>query len=154
MIRDSHIFTGPVTIAWTTFIYNGIAVPDSFATILATIAGGLVGVLAPTGGQARSSLVIAAARQRTSDCCRRCSKPDRNSSPPAATGLRGDDRADATPRVGVPWISTNCVAFAGTPLAGGIEQAEECRERSSATPAPTEESWRTPTGRCCAADIP
>jgi len=42
-------------IAWTTFIYNGIPVPDSFATILATIAGGLVGVLAPTGGQARSS---------------------------------------------------------------------------------------------------
>jgi hypothetical protein len=42
-------------IAWTTFIYNGIAVPDSFATILATIAGGLVGVLAPTGGPARSS---------------------------------------------------------------------------------------------------
>jgi hypothetical protein len=37
-------------IAWTTFIYNGIAVPDSFTTILATIAGGLVGVLAPTGG--------------------------------------------------------------------------------------------------------
>jgi hypothetical protein len=42
-------------IAWTTFIYNGIAVPDSFTTILATIAGGLVGVLAPAGGQARSS---------------------------------------------------------------------------------------------------
>ena len=42
-------------IAWTTFIYNGIAVPDSFATILATIAGGLVGVLAPTGGPTRSS---------------------------------------------------------------------------------------------------
>jgi hypothetical protein len=31
-------------IAWTTFIYNGIPVPDSFTTILATIAGGLVGV--------------------------------------------------------------------------------------------------------------
>jgi hypothetical protein len=42
-------------IAWTTFIYNGTPVPDSFTTILATIAGGLVGVLAPTGGQARSS---------------------------------------------------------------------------------------------------
>jgi hypothetical protein len=42
-------------IAWTTFIYNGIPVPDSFATILATITGGLVGVLAPTGGPARSS---------------------------------------------------------------------------------------------------
>jgi succinate dehydrogenase hydrophobic anchor subunit len=42
-------------IAWTMFIYNGIAVPDSFATILATIAGGLVGVLAPTAGPARSS---------------------------------------------------------------------------------------------------
>jgi hypothetical protein len=42
-------------IAWTMFIYRGIAVPDSFSTILATIAGGLVGVLAPTGGPARSS---------------------------------------------------------------------------------------------------
>ncbi len=42
-------------IAWATFIYNGIPVPDSFTTILATIAGGLVGVLAPTAGPARSS---------------------------------------------------------------------------------------------------
>jgi hypothetical protein len=41
-------------IAWTTFIYNGIAVPDSFTTILATIAGGLVGVLAPTAGQGQA----------------------------------------------------------------------------------------------------
>ena len=41
-------------IAWTMFIYRGIAVPDSFTTILATIAGGLVGVLAPTAGPARS----------------------------------------------------------------------------------------------------
>jgi hypothetical protein len=42
-------------IAWTTFIDNGVPVPDSFTTILATIAGGLVGVLAPAGGPARSS---------------------------------------------------------------------------------------------------
>ena len=42
-------------IAWTTFIYNGIPVPDSFTTILATIAGGLVGALAPTAGPARSA---------------------------------------------------------------------------------------------------
>jgi hypothetical protein len=42
-------------IAWTTFIYNGVPVPDSFTTILATIAGGLVGVLAPTAGPARSA---------------------------------------------------------------------------------------------------
>ena len=43
-------------IAWTTFIYNGIAVPDSFTTILATIAGGLVGVLAPsTAGPGRAA---------------------------------------------------------------------------------------------------
>jgi hypothetical protein len=42
-------------IAWATFIYNGVPVPDSFATILATIAGGLVGVLAPTAGPGRSS---------------------------------------------------------------------------------------------------
>ena len=40
-------------IAWTTFIWNGVAVPESFTTILATIAGGLVGVLAPTGGHRR-----------------------------------------------------------------------------------------------------
>jgi hypothetical protein len=42
-------------IAWTTFIYNGIAVPESFTTILATIAGGLVGILAPTAGTGRPS---------------------------------------------------------------------------------------------------
>jgi hypothetical protein len=42
-------------IAWTMFIYNRVPVPDSFTTILATIAGGLVGVLAPTGGPARPS---------------------------------------------------------------------------------------------------
>jgi hypothetical protein len=39
-------------IAWVTFIYNGVTVPESFTTILATIAGGLVGVLAPTAGPA------------------------------------------------------------------------------------------------------
>jgi hypothetical protein len=37
-------------IAWASFIYQGIPVPDSFTTLLATIAGGLVGVLAPSGG--------------------------------------------------------------------------------------------------------
>jgi hypothetical protein len=42
-------------IAWAMFIYSGVAVPESFTTILATIAGGLVGVLAPTAGPARSS---------------------------------------------------------------------------------------------------
>jgi drug/metabolite transporter (DMT)-like permease len=42
-------------IAWTMFIYNGVQVPDSFTTLLATIAGGLVGVLAPTRGPGRSS---------------------------------------------------------------------------------------------------
>jgi drug/metabolite transporter (DMT)-like permease len=42
-------------IAWTMFIYNGVQVPDSFITLLATIAGGLVGVLAPTRGTGRSS---------------------------------------------------------------------------------------------------
>jgi hypothetical protein len=43
-------------VAWVTFIYNGVAVPDSFTTILATIAGGLVGVLAPgTAGAGRSA---------------------------------------------------------------------------------------------------
>jgi uncharacterized membrane protein YqgA involved in biofilm formation len=34
-------------ITWSVLIYNGIQAPDSFATILATIAGGLVGVLSP-----------------------------------------------------------------------------------------------------------
>ncbi|HZA32033.1 MAG TPA: hypothetical protein VE462_11015 [Propionibacteriaceae bacterium] len=42
-------------IAWTMFIYNGVAVPDSFITLLATLAGGLVGVLAPARGSGRSS---------------------------------------------------------------------------------------------------
>lgn len=42
-------------VAWATFIYNGMPVPDSFTTILATIAGGLVGVLAPSGGSGRTS---------------------------------------------------------------------------------------------------
>ena len=42
-------------VAWVTFIYNGVPVPDSFTTILATIAGGLVGVLAPSGGPGRTS---------------------------------------------------------------------------------------------------
>lgn len=42
-------------IAWATFIYNGVAVPESFTTILATITGGLVGVLAPTAGPGRST---------------------------------------------------------------------------------------------------
>ena len=37
------------------FIYNGVEVPESFTTLLATIAGGLVGVLAPTRGPGRSS---------------------------------------------------------------------------------------------------
>jgi hypothetical protein len=42
-------------IAWTMFIFNGIDVPDSFITLLATIAGGLVGVLSPAGSSGRSS---------------------------------------------------------------------------------------------------
>lgn len=42
-------------IAWTMFIYNGVQVPESFITLLATIAGGLVGVLAPARGPGRSS---------------------------------------------------------------------------------------------------
>jgi hypothetical protein len=42
-------------VAWATFIYNGVPVPDSFTTVLATIAGGLVGVLAPGGGPSRPS---------------------------------------------------------------------------------------------------
>jgi hypothetical protein len=42
-------------IAWASFIYQGVPVPDSFTTLLATIAGGLVGVLAPGSGKGRSS---------------------------------------------------------------------------------------------------
>jgi hypothetical protein len=38
-------------ITWGVLIYNQIPVPDSFSTILATIAGGLVGVLSPVGGR-------------------------------------------------------------------------------------------------------
>jgi len=36
-------------IAWAVIAYEGRSVPDSFSTLLATIAGGLVGVLAPAG---------------------------------------------------------------------------------------------------------
>ena len=51
-------------IAWTMFIFNGIQVPDSFITILATIAGGLVGVLAPpTGGSGGSAAGQQSGRQ-------------------------------------------------------------------------------------------
>ncbi len=42
-------------IAWAIIAYNGRNVPDSFSTLLATIAGGLVGVLAPAGTSPRSS---------------------------------------------------------------------------------------------------
>ena len=41
-------------IAWAMIAYDGRDVPDSFATILATIAGGLVGVLTQSGGSSRS----------------------------------------------------------------------------------------------------
>ncbi len=41
-------------IVWSIMILNGRPVPDSFATILATIAGGLVGKLAPAGLTRRS----------------------------------------------------------------------------------------------------
>lgn len=37
-------------VAWTWMILSGVSAPDAFTTILATIAGGLVGVLAPLGG--------------------------------------------------------------------------------------------------------
>ena len=36
-------------VAWAIIAYDGRNVPDSFSTLLATIAGGLVGVLAPAG---------------------------------------------------------------------------------------------------------
>ena len=39
-------------VAWAIIAYEGRDVPDSFSTILATIAGGLVGVLTPAGGSA------------------------------------------------------------------------------------------------------
>lgn len=35
-------------IAWTWMIFSGVEVPDAFATVLATIVGALVGVLAPS----------------------------------------------------------------------------------------------------------
>jgi hypothetical protein len=40
-------------VAWALLIFNGTPVPESFTTVLATIAGGLVGVLAPVGGDDR-----------------------------------------------------------------------------------------------------
>lgn len=36
-------------IAWSVIAFRGGTFPDSFATILATIAGGLMGVLTPAG---------------------------------------------------------------------------------------------------------
>ena len=38
-------------IAWVVFAYQGRNFPESLATMLATIAGGLVGILAPSGTQ-------------------------------------------------------------------------------------------------------
>lgn len=35
-------------VAWAIIAYEGRTIPDSLSTILATIAGGLVGVLAPS----------------------------------------------------------------------------------------------------------
>lgn len=36
-------------VAWTWMLLAGISAPDAFTTILATIAGGLVGILTPLG---------------------------------------------------------------------------------------------------------
>jgi uncharacterized membrane protein HdeD (DUF308 family) len=36
-------------VAWAIIAYEGRSIPESFSTILATIAGGLVGVLTPSG---------------------------------------------------------------------------------------------------------
>ncbi len=38
-------------IAWSLMIFSGRQMPDSFATILATIAGGLIGVLKPPASE-------------------------------------------------------------------------------------------------------
>lgn len=38
-------------VAWTWMLFSGIAAPEAFTTILATIAGGLVGILTPLGGR-------------------------------------------------------------------------------------------------------
>ncbi len=42
-----YFIIGGVT--WAIIAYEGRDIPDSFSTILATIAGGLVGVLTPSG---------------------------------------------------------------------------------------------------------
>ncbi len=39
-------------VAWAIIAYEGRDIPDSLATTLATIAGGLVGVLTPAGASA------------------------------------------------------------------------------------------------------
>lgn len=36
-------------IAWTWMILAGVDVPSGFTTVLSTIAGGLIGIVAPTG---------------------------------------------------------------------------------------------------------
>lgn len=38
-------------VAWTWMLLAGITAPDAFTTILATIAGGLVGILSPLGSR-------------------------------------------------------------------------------------------------------
>ena len=40
--------------AWAIIAYEGRDVPDSFATVLATIAGGLVGILTQSGSSGPS----------------------------------------------------------------------------------------------------
>ena len=38
-------------VAWSWMLLTGVAAPGAFTTILATISGGLVGILAPLGGR-------------------------------------------------------------------------------------------------------
>jgi hypothetical protein len=38
-------------IAWTWMLLNGISAPGAFTTVLSTIAGGLIGILAPLGSR-------------------------------------------------------------------------------------------------------
>lgn len=42
-------------VVWAWMLVSGVSAPGAFTTILSTIAGGLIGILAPLGGRKRSN---------------------------------------------------------------------------------------------------
>jgi hypothetical protein len=112
-------------IALTTFIYNGTPVPDSFTTILATIAGGLVGVLAPTGGQARPSPPARNNGHRGSDS-RRTSRVVKHRPP----------EAPATGRVRSPPVHSGYTRSQQVAACNGHERSPRAKKSQVRLPTP------------------